>query len=113
MLVPGSLAILAASFAPEDRARAVGAWSGLAGVASAIGPFLGGWLIDAASWRYIFLINVPLAAVAVVVTLRDVPESMDVDADRHPDVLGAAAVSLGLGGASPGRWRASDRLRPA
>ena len=98
MLVPGSLAILAASFAPEDRARAVGAWSGLAGVASAIGPFLGGWLIDAASWRYIFLINVPLAAVAVVVTLREVPESMDVGADRHPDVLGAAAVSLGLGG---------------
>jgi EmrB/QacA subfamily drug resistance transporter len=98
MLVPGSLAILAASFTVEDRARAVGAWSGLAGVASAIGPFLGGWLIDAASWRYIFLINVPLAAVAVVVTLRYVPESMDVDAERRPDVLGAAAVSLGLGG---------------
>lgn len=98
LLVPGSLAILAASFAPEDRARAVGAWSGLAGVASAVGPFLGGWLVDAVSWRLIFLINVPLAAVAVVVALRSVPESRDVGARRRVDVGGAAAVSVGLGG---------------
>ena len=98
LLVPGSLAILAASFVPEDRSRAVGAWSGLAGVASAVGPFLGGWLIDAVSWRLIFLVNVPLTAVAVTVALRSVPESRDEDADRHVDVAGAAAVSLGLGG---------------
>ena len=61
LLVPGSLAIIAATFHPDDRGRAIGAWSGLAGVASSIGPFLGGWLIDAVRWRLVFLINVPLA----------------------------------------------------
>ena len=66
LLVPGSLAIIAAVFAPDHRARAVGAWSGLAGVASAIGPFVGGWLIDSVSWRIAFLINVPLAVVVVI-----------------------------------------------
>ncbi|MPY95902.1 MAG: DHA2 family efflux MFS transporter permease subunit [Acidimicrobiia bacterium] len=98
LLVPGSLAIIAATFHPEDRSRAVGAWSGLAGVATAVGPFLGGWLIDAVSWRLIFLINLPLAVVAVVVALRCVPESSDAQADRRLDVPGALAVSLGLGG---------------
>ena len=62
LLTPGSLAILQASFRPEDRARAIGAWSGLGGVATAIGPFLGGWLIAAVSWRLVFFINLPLAA---------------------------------------------------
>ena len=61
LLTPGSLAILEASFRREDRSRAIGAWSGLTGVASAIGPFVGGWLVDAGSWRWIFLINMPLA----------------------------------------------------
>jgi MFS family permease len=73
LLTPGSLAIIQASFHPDDRARAVGAWSGLGGVASAIGPFLGGWLVDAVSWRWVFLINLPLAVVTVVVALRAVP----------------------------------------
>ena len=67
ILTPGSLAIIEASFAPEDRGRAIGAWSGLGGVATAIGPFLGGWLVDAASWRWIFLLNVPLGAAVVAV----------------------------------------------
>ncbi len=98
LLVPGSLAILSASFVPEDRARAVGAWSGFGGVAGAVGPFVGGWLVDAASWRLVFLINLPLAAVAVAVTLRHVPESRDADAVRHLDLPGAMAASLGLGG---------------
>ena len=67
LLTPGSLAILEASFQPEDRGRAIGAWSGFAGVGTAIGPFLGGWLIQAVSWRLIFVINLPLAAVVVAV----------------------------------------------
>ncbi len=68
LLTPGSLAIIQASFDPDDRARAVGAWSGLGGVASAAGPFVGGWLIQGPGWRWVFLINVPLAAIVVAVT---------------------------------------------
>src|SRR4051812_33950555 len=86
LLVPGSLAIISASFHPDDRGRAVGAWSGLAGIAGAVGPFFGGWLVDAVSWRLVFLINLPLAAIAVAITLRHVPESRDVDAVRHLDL---------------------------
>jgi EmrB/QacA subfamily drug resistance transporter len=98
-LVPGSLAIISATFHPDHRSRAVGAWSGLAGVSSAVGPFLGGWLIDAVSWRLIFFINVPLAAVAVWVTVRHVPESRDANAGR-PDVAGAVSITVGLAGAT-------------
>src|SRR3954447_13986952 len=88
LLVPGSLAIIAATFHPDDRGRAIGAWSGLAGVASAIAPFVGGWLIDAVSWRFIFLINVPIAAVAVTVAVRHVPETRA--SERQPlDIAGA------------------------
>jgi EmrB/QacA subfamily drug resistance transporter len=97
LLVPGSLALLSASFEPEDQATAVGAWSGLAGVTSAVGPFVGGWLVDAVSWRLVFLINVPLAAVAVAITLGHVPESRDPEAVHQPDVPGAVAATLGLG----------------
>ena len=99
LLVPGSLALLSASFDPGDRARAVGAWSGLAGVWTAVGPFLGGWLIGAVSWRLVFFINLPVASFAVWAALRHVPESRDEDADRHVDVPGAVAVTAGLGGA--------------
>ena len=97
LLVPGSLAILSASFGPDDRSRAIGAWSGLAGVSTALGPFVGGWLVDSVSWRLVFLLNLPLAAVAVAVTLRHVPESRDPAAAARPDVAGAVAVSTGLG----------------
>ncbi|HWJ96785.1 MAG TPA: MFS transporter [Acidimicrobiales bacterium] len=95
LLVPGSLSILAATFHPDDRARAIGAWSGMAGVTSSLGPFLGGWLIDAFTWRLIFFINVPLAAVAVAVAVRHVPET------RAPvrlplDLAGAALVTVAL-----------------
>jgi EmrB/QacA subfamily drug resistance transporter len=98
LLVPGSLAILSASFRPEDRPVAISAWAGLAGVASAIGPFVGGWLVQAVSWRLVFFINLPLAAVAVAVTLRHVPETRDETSDRKPDVAGAFTAALGLGG---------------
>lgn len=97
MLVPGSLAIIQTSFHPDDRGRAVGAWSGLSGVTTAIGPFLGGWLIDVASWRTVFFINVPIALVAILISVRHVPDSRDEGAGR-PDVLGSTAVVIGLGG---------------
>ena len=85
MLTPGSLAIIQASFAPEDRGRAIGLWSGLGGVGTAIGPFLGGWLVDAASWRWIFLLNVPLGIAVVTVAVRHVPETRDPNATGRMD----------------------------
>lgn len=97
LLTPGSLAILQSSFRREDRARAIGAWSGLGGIAGAAGPFLGGYLVQAASWRLIFLINLPLAVAVIAITLRHVPESRDPLASRHIDVLGAALGAVGLG----------------
>ncbi|MEY2448036.1 MAG: hypothetical protein QOH79_1512 [Acidimicrobiaceae bacterium] len=91
-LVPGSLALISASFRVEDRGRAIGAWSGLAGISTAIGPFIGGWLIDSVSWRFVFLINLPLSAVAIVVTLRHVPESRDEASARHLEVAGGITL---------------------
>ena len=96
LLTPGSLAILQASFAMSDRGRAVGAWSGLSGVAAATAPFVGGWLIDLGSWRPIFLINVPLAVAVVVVSLRHVPETRDAARVRGIDVPGALLTVVGL-----------------
>lgn len=100
LLVPGSLALLSASFAPDHRGPAVGAWSGLAGAFSAIGPFLGGWLVDAVSWRLVFLINLPVAALTVWIVRAHVPESRDAAATRggRLDVLGAATATVGLAG---------------
>jgi EmrB/QacA subfamily drug resistance transporter len=100
LLVPGSLAILSAVFDPQDRARAVGAWSGLGGVASAIGPFAGGWLIDSVSWRLAFFVNVPFAVV-VAVASRHVPETRATGA-AHLDLAGALTASIGLGLATYG-----------
>lgn len=100
MLVPGSLAMLSAVFHPDDRATAIGSWSGLASVSTALGPFLGGWLIDSVSWRWVFLMNPVLAAVAVGLALRFVPETKAEveELDVHIDVPGAVALSVGLGG---------------
>src|SRR2546421_556293 len=97
LLTPASLALLHASFDERDRGRAVGAWSGLSGVSTAIGPFLGGWLIDALSWRWIFFLNVPFAVVACVAALRWVPESRG-DTSQRFDVGGALLAAAGLGG---------------
>jgi len=102
MLTPGSLAILQASFHPDDRAQAIGAWSGFGGIATAIGPLLGGWLVQTASWRWIFLLNLPLAAAVVLVALRQVPETSDPDSVRELDFVGAGLAVLGLGGTSFG-----------
>lgn len=98
LLTPGSLAIIQASFSPEDRARAVGAWSGLSGVAGAVGPFLGGWLVGTVGWRWVFLLNLPLAAIVVLVTVRHVQESADEDAHGRFDLLGAGLAALALAG---------------
>jgi EmrB/QacA subfamily drug resistance transporter len=98
LLTPGSLAILEASFTPADRGRAIGAWSGLGGVAIAAGPLIGGYLIAAASWRWIFFINLPIAAVVVVLGARHIPESRDPAATGRLDFAGALAAVVFLAG---------------
>jgi EmrB/QacA subfamily drug resistance transporter len=97
LLTPGSLALIQASFRREDRAAAIGAWSGLGGVAAAIGPFVGGWLVEYASWRWAFLLNVPLGVATVWVAQRAVPESRDEAASDQFDVLGALLATTALG----------------
>jgi len=109
LMTPGSLAIIQASFAPADRAKAIGTWSGLAGVTTIIGPFVGGWLVDEFSWRWIFLINVPLCAAVVWITLRAVPESRDPSATGRPDTPGAVLGALGLAGLTYALIAAGDR----
>ncbi|MEU3142401.1 MFS transporter [Nocardiopsis alba] len=98
LLTPGSLAILQAGFREKDRARAIGAWSGLTGVASAVGPFLGGWLVQAGDWRLIFLINLPLAVVVLLIAHFKVPEARDTSATGGLDYGGALLGVVALGG---------------
>jgi EmrB/QacA subfamily drug resistance transporter len=98
LLTPGSLALIQSSFRPGDRARAIGLWSSLAGIAGLIGPFLGGVLIDTISWRLVFLINVPIAALIVVAAGRHVPESRDPAHHGRFDYLGAVLGAAALGG---------------
>ncbi|MER6209161.1 MULTISPECIES: MFS transporter [unclassified Streptomyces] len=98
LLTPGSLALIQASFHPDDRAKAVGLWSGFGGIGAAVGPFLGGWLVDGPGWRWVFLINVPMALICAPIAVRHVPESADGRKHGRFDVLGAAlgAVALAL-----------------
>ena len=109
LLTPGSLAILQASFHPDDRARAIGAWSGLGGVTTAIGPFLGGYLVDAASWRWIFLLNLPLAALVIWIGVHHVPETRDVTVTGRIDVPGALVGAIGLAAST---WGLIERSWP-
>ncbi|MGH3121186.1 MAG: MFS transporter [Streptosporangiaceae bacterium] len=108
LLTPGSLAIIQAVFAPDDRPRAIGAWSGLGGVAGAIGPFLGGWIVGSIGWRWIFLINLPVAAAVLAVTSRHVPESRDPTAQGRFDIAGAVLTALALAGITDGLIEASS-----
>ena len=108
LLTPGSLAILEASFVPEDRGKAIGAWSGFGGLATAIGPFLGGWLIQAVSWRLVFFINPPLAAAVIVIAARHVPESRDETMSGRIDYVGAGLVTLALTGLTFGLIKAGS-----
>jgi EmrB/QacA subfamily drug resistance transporter len=96
LLTPGSLAILQASFREDDRAKAVGAWSGLGGVAGAVGPFAGGWLVDGPGWRWAFVLNVPIAG-GVFLCARWMPETSDPNAARRLDIIGAGLAAMGLG----------------
>lgn len=98
LLTPASLALLNASLHPEDRARAIGSWAGWTAVAAAVGPPLGGWLVDVASWRAVFFLNLPLAVLALLATRRAVPESRDPGATPGVDVAGALLGALGLAG---------------
>ena len=102
LLAPGALAILQTSFVDADRMRAIGAWSGLAGVAGAIGPFLGGWIVQVSSWRLVFLINVPIAIAVFLVARRHVPESSNPNAKHRLDIAGALLGAAGLGGVTYG-----------
>jgi EmrB/QacA subfamily drug resistance transporter len=102
LLTPGSLAIIQSTFSGPDRGRAIGAWSGLGGIAGAVAPFLGGWIVEVTTWRWIFGINLPLAAAVVAVTLRHVPESADASAVKKLDVAGTVLGALGLGGLTYG-----------
>jgi EmrB/QacA subfamily drug resistance transporter len=113
LLTPGSLALIQSSFRPADRARAIGLWSGLGGVAGLVGPFLGGELVDLASWRLVFLINVPVALLVVGIGLRRVPESRDPSAHGRFDVLGAVLGAAALAGVTYALIRAGEDPRGA
>jgi EmrB/QacA subfamily drug resistance transporter len=108
LLTPGSLSILQASFAEQDRSAAIGAWSGLGGVATAIGPFLGGWLISAVSWRLVFFINLPVAVVVLAINSRHVPETKAPGPVPRLDIRGAACISGALAGITYGLIAASS-----
>jgi MFS family permease len=96
LMTPASLAIIEAAFVPDDRTRAIGTWAGFSGVSAAIAPFLGGWLLQAGSWRPIFLINVSVAAVVGWITRRRVPESRNTPAHGRADWPGALAGAAAL-----------------
>lgn len=97
LLVPGSLAIISASFSGEQRGQAIGTWSGFTAITSALGPVLGGWLVENASWRWIFFLNVPLAAIVLGILFWRVPESRDEEGSGKLDWWGAVLITLGLG----------------
>ncbi|MER6525584.1 MFS transporter [Streptomyces sp. NPDC001508] len=124
LLTPGSLALIQASFHPDDRAKAVGLWSGFGGIGAAVGPFLGGWLVDGPGWRWVFLLNVPLALLCAPIAVRHVPESGGIEFRPGGAGMGAAAggaevvdggagagAGAGAGGAGPGgRGAAGDAV---
>jgi len=97
LLVPGSLSLISAAYVEADRGTAIGTWSSASAIVGALGPVVGGWVVSHASWRWIFLLNVPLAALVVGLALTRVNESRDVHAEPHTDWAGAALATAGLG----------------
>jgi EmrB/QacA subfamily drug resistance transporter len=108
LLVPGSLAIISNSFSEAERGRAIGTWSGFSAITAAIGPVLGGWLVETISWRAVFFINLPIAILVILISLRHVPESAS-DAKGRLDWLGAILATLGLGALVYGLIESSSR----
>lgn len=108
LLVPGSLAIISAAFPERERGRAIGTWAGASALTTALGPVLGGWIVDAWSWRIIFLINVPIAAVAIALAVWRVPESRDESRDVAVDWGGGALAVIGLSALAYGLTLASE-----
>jgi EmrB/QacA subfamily drug resistance transporter len=102
LLIPGSLAIISASFPPEKRGRAIGTWSGFSAITMSFGPVLGGWLVEHVSWRAVFFLNLPLAAAVIFIARRHVPESSDQNHPGSIDWTGAFLATLGLGGVTYG-----------
>ena len=98
MLVPGSLALISSSFPEDQRGKAIGTWSGFSAITTAIGPVLGGWLVEHWSWRAAFFLNLPLAAAVLLISIAKVPESRDENEEGPLDWLGAALATIGLGG---------------
>src|SRR5205085_538596 len=98
LLVPGSLALISASFGAEERGHAIGTWSGFTSITAAIGPVLGGWLVQHASWRWVFFINLPLGLAVLAITWWRVPESLGGGESRKLDWPGALLATIGLGG---------------
>ena len=97
LLVPGSLALISASFPEASRGKAIGTWSGFSAMTAAIGPLLGGWLVQHASWRWVFYLNVPIALAVLSISLARVPEPPVVNEGRRLDWLGALLATFGLG----------------
>src|SRR4029077_4447249 len=112
-LVPGSLAIISAAFDDAERGRAIGTWSGFSAITTAIGPVSGGWLVEHVSWRAVFFLNVPLAVIVLVLSLRFMKESRDPSRTTQIDWSGAVLAVLGLGGIVFGfaQWAAPRRHR--
>ena len=109
LLTPASLAILEGSFRPNDRSRAIGAWSGLGGLSAAAGPLVGGYLIAVGSWRWVFYINIPVAIAVLLITIRHVPETSDPNSKGKVDKLGAASAVVFLAALTYGLLEASSR----
>ena len=108
LLTPGSLAIIRSSFDSAERGKAIGTWSGFSAITSALGPLLGGWLVQNTSWRWIFFINIPLAVIVLIVSVLHLPESTSGEGKRHLDFPGAILTAIGLGGVVYGLIQAEN-----